>query len=104
MAVSPTNALFPEMLSGKRAFVGDTASETMNAILRDEPQDLSESGRNVPLALDHIVRHCLEKSPEQRFHSAHDIVFDLEEMATGAVTSGLQAASPKAGKKNVFRA
>src|SRR5712692_9502222 len=50
-------AVLYEMLSGKRAFVGDTAIETMNAILREEPQDLSESGRNVPLALDHIVRH-----------------------------------------------
>ena len=90
-----------EMLSGKRAFKGDTAMETMTAILRDEPPELSGSGRSVPPALEHIVRHCLEKSPEQRFHSAHDVVFALEETAAGAVTSGPQAASPTV-EKNVL--
>ncbi len=91
-----------EMLSGRRAFKRDTAMETMAAILRDEPLDLSESGRKIPSALVHIVRHCLEKSPEQRFDSAHDIVFALQETGTGAVRTSLQPASPTAGRKNVF--
>jgi TolB-like protein len=63
---------------------------------------LSESGRNVPSALVHSVRHCLEKSPEQRFDSAHDIVFALQETGTGAVRTSFQAASPTARKKNVL--
>ena len=50
-----------EMLSGKRAFKRDTASDTMAAILKEEPPELTQSGRNVSPALDHIVRHCLEK-------------------------------------------
>jgi serine/threonine protein kinase len=53
-------AILYEMLSGKRAFRRDTASDTMSAILRDEPPELLESGRNVPPALDRIVRHCLD--------------------------------------------
>jgi serine/threonine protein kinase/Tol biopolymer transport system component len=67
-----------EMLTGRRAFQGETAAETMTAILRDEPQDLAESGRVVPLALAPVLRHCLEKKPEKRFQSARDLAFALE--------------------------
>ena len=66
-------AILYEMLSGKRAFKRDTASDTMAAILKEEPPELSESGRNVSPALDRIVRHCLEKDRENRFQSAKDI-------------------------------
>src|SRR5262249_24816652 len=64
-----------ELLAGKRAFRQKTASDTMAAILRDEPPELSGSGRNISPALDHIVRHCLEKNQNERFQSARDIVF-----------------------------
>jgi eukaryotic-like serine/threonine-protein kinase len=50
-----------EMLSGKKAFKRDTASDTMAAIMRDEPPELTRSGQNISPALDHIVKHCLEK-------------------------------------------
>src|SRR5579863_1569189 len=49
-----------EMLSGQRAFRGDSAADTMSAILKEEPAELSESARNVPAALERVVRHCLE--------------------------------------------
>jgi TolB-like protein/Flp pilus assembly protein TadD len=68
-----------EMLSGRRAFHGTSAVDTMTAILREDPPDLSESGRNVSPALAHIVRHCLEKDRENRFQSSKDIVFALSE-------------------------
>ena len=55
------------MLSGKRAFKRDTTAETMTAILKEEPPELSESVSSVPPALERIVRHCLEKNPAQRF-------------------------------------
>jgi len=67
-----------EMLTGRRAFQGETAAETMTAILRDEPADLAESGRAVPLSLGPVLRHCLEKKPEKRFQSARDLAFALE--------------------------
>src|SRR5262245_27470883 len=60
-------AILYELLSGKKAFKRDTASDTMAAIMRDEPPELSESGRAVPVALDHIVKHCLEKDGDSRF-------------------------------------
>ncbi|PYQ66730.1 MAG: hypothetical protein DMF54_06910 [Acidobacteria bacterium] len=71
-------AVLHEMLTGRRAFLGDSAADTMSAILREEPPDASLTNQNISPALDRIVRHCLEKSPEQRFHSAHDLAFDLE--------------------------
>ena len=75
-----------EMLSGKRAFHGDSAADTMSAILSKEPPELSETNRNIPPGLERIVRHCLEKSPDERFHSAHDLAFDLQ--AISSETSG----------------
>jgi hypothetical protein len=85
-------AVLYEMLSGKRAFHGDTAADTMSAILTREPPDLSETNRRVPESLDRIVRHCLEKSPEARFQSASDIAFDLEAISEAPLASGPQAA------------
>jgi hypothetical protein len=78
-------AILYEMLSGKRAFHGDTPADTMSAILKEDPADLNETNRNVSPALERIVQHCLEKNPEQRFHSAGDVAFDLEALST---TSG----------------
>ena len=74
-------AVFYEMLSGRRAFRRDSAVETMSAILKEEPPELSETGRGISPSLDRIVRHCLEKSPSARFQSAGDIAFDLEALS-----------------------
>jgi Tol biopolymer transport system component len=74
-------AILYEMLAGRRAFHGDSAADTMSAILKEDPPELSVTNQNVPPGLDRIVRHCLEKSPEQRFHSAHDVAFDLESLS-----------------------
>src|ERR1700737_1599183 len=73
-------AILYEMLSGQRAFRGDSAAETMSAILREEPPDLSVTNQSISPGLERIVRHCIEKSPEQRFHSAHDVAFALERL------------------------
>jgi serine/threonine protein kinase len=84
-------AVLYEMLSGKRAFHRDTPADTMSAILREDPPDLSSTNRLIAPALDRIVHHCLEKDPEARFHSAHDLAFQLQFPATGE-TSGIAAA------------
>ena len=86
-------AVLYEMLSGRRAFKGDSAVETMNAILKDEPPDLVDSGRALLPGLERIVRHCLEKRPEDRFQSARDLAFDLQS-ASVASGSGSVAAIP----------
>jgi len=85
-------AILHEMLSGRRAFHGESAAEAMSAILREEPPDLSVTNQNISPGLERIVRHCIEKNPEQRFHSAHDVAFALEALSVPS-TSGLQPAS-----------
>jgi len=69
-----------EMATGRRAFKGDSAIETMNAVLKEDPPEISTM-RGVPPDFDRIVRHCLEKSPAERFQSARDVAFDLKHAA-----------------------
>src|SRR5208282_221155 len=80
-----------EMLSGQRAFRGETAADTMSAILKEEPVELTEVARNVPPALERMVRHCLEKNPGQRFQSAGDLAFNLEALTDSSVGSKTSA-------------
>jgi TolB-like protein len=88
-----------ELLSGRKAFKRDTASDTIAAVLREEPADLTQSGRNISPALDHIVRHCLEKDRESRFQTAKDVAFALSEASspTTTVTSGVHVVRGAAG-------
>jgi serine/threonine protein kinase/dipeptidyl aminopeptidase/acylaminoacyl peptidase len=79
-----------EMLSGGRAFSRTSSIETLTAILREEPPDLSEAAPNVPEAIDRVVRRCLEKDREQRFQATRDLAFTLESLQS-LPTSGLQA-------------
>jgi len=88
-------AILYEMLSGKRAFHGESPADTMSAILKEDPPDLSETNRNISPALERIVHHCLEKNPEARFHSASDIGFDLEHL------SGVSGVTAKAAPISV---
>jgi serine/threonine protein kinase len=81
-------AILYEMLSGKRAFHGDTAVETMSAILKQDPPELTETNRTVPPALERVVRHCMEKNPEERFQSARDVAFNLETLSEISSSSG----------------
>ncbi len=80
-------AVLYEMLSGKRAFRGASAVETMNAILKEDPPPLTETNRQLPPGLERIVSHCLEKSPDERFQSARDIAFDLEQLSGSSTTA-----------------
>jgi len=66
-----------EMLAGRRAFVRDTAAQTMAAILEAQPPELGGTAKLIPAELDRLVTHCLEKNPQQRFQSAHDLGFAL---------------------------
>ena len=75
-------AILYEMLTGQRAFRGESMAETMAAIARDEPPDIAEINSKVPPQLDRIVQRCLEKTVERRFQSAHDLGFALEALST----------------------
>ncbi len=66
-----------EMAAGRRAFAGNTDAELSAAILHHDPPDLAASAKTVPPEFERLIRHCLEKKPEARFHSAHDVAFAL---------------------------
>src|ERR1700735_3810546 len=76
--------------AAKRAFRGDTTADTISSILKEEPPDLSASGRDVSPMLERIVHHCLEKDPAARFQSARDVAFALE--ALSSVSSSVASA------------
>ncbi|MBZ5589666.1 MAG: serine/threonine protein kinase, partial [Acidobacteriia bacterium] len=67
-----------EMLSGRRAFTGETAADIMTAILTKDPAPLVVTGSEVPAVLEGIVNRCLEKQPAERFSSAHDLALALQ--------------------------
>ena len=67
-----------EMLSGKRAFSGETEVDTITAVLKEEPAELASFGHEVAPAFQKIIRHCLEKEPDNRFQSSRDLAFAME--------------------------
>jgi Tol biopolymer transport system component len=92
-------AVLYEMLSGERAFTGETAADTMSAILTKEPAELDTARLAVSPGLDRIVRRCLEKSPDLRFQSANDLAFSLETLTSASTSTQAAAvldASPRA--------
>ena len=80
-------AILYEILTGRRAFKRDSSIETMTAILKEEPEEITQTTRNINPGLERIVRHCLEKAPERRFQSARDLAFDLESLTQGTGTT-----------------
>ncbi|HKW87576.1 MAG TPA: protein kinase [Candidatus Acidoferrales bacterium] len=93
-----------EMLSGQRAFVKDSSADTMAAILKEEPPELSGEGKKIPPAVERIVRHCLEKNPGERFQSAHDLAFDLESVSGISTTSAAALAAPNSRPRKWLKA
>src|SRR5215813_3127910 len=82
------------MLSGKRAFHGESAVETMNAILKEDPPELSQTSQHIAPGLARVVDHCLEKNPEERFQSARDLAFALEALSGSSATSAQTVTMP----------
>jgi eukaryotic-like serine/threonine-protein kinase len=95
-------AVLYEMLTGRQAFGRETAAESMTAILREEPPEIAATGLGTSAALEHIVRHCLEKKPGERFHSARDVAFALQALSGSAVTGGPAAAVRRKGSRAWF--
>ena len=79
-------AILFELLTGARAFRGETQVDTMTAVLREEPPDGKLEQSSIPPGYQDIVKHCLEKEPENRFQSAKDLAFALQTLS-GSSTS-----------------
>jgi len=90
-----------EMLAGRAPFAGATASDCMAAILKDDPSELTEVNSKITPQMGRLVRRCLEKQPERRFHSAHDLGYALETLSTSSGARLETAAALPAVTKNV---
>ena len=77
-------AILYEMMGGCRAFRGETEVDTMTAVLREEPASIKLDEAAIPPGYQDIVRHCLEKDPENRFQSAKDLVFALQTLSASS--------------------
>src|SRR5687767_1876813 len=96
-------AILYEMLSGRRAFHGESTAETMSAILKEDPPEFSDISKTVSAALERLVHLCLEKKPEARFHSAKDLAFALEALSGPTPISGETIATPALAPQRMSR-
>jgi Tol biopolymer transport system component len=90
-------AVLYEMLTGLRAFQRETAAETMTAILKEDVAETQASGRQLPVALERLLRRCLEKNEEERLQSARDLAIALEAVS-GSDVSATLLAPPSRGR------
>ena len=91
-------AVLYEMATGKRAFEGKSAISVASAILEKEPEPISRIQPLTPPALEHVVKSCLAKDPEDRIQTAHDVKLQLKWIAEGRtpqVGAAAVAASPR---------
>jgi Tol biopolymer transport system component len=93
-----------EMLSGRAPFSGESDVELMNAILKEDPPELTEANGDIPRVLASIVQRCLEKNAEQRFQSASDLAFALETSSSTFPAPSIAAKSvPRSGSTRRLR-
>jgi eukaryotic-like serine/threonine-protein kinase len=78
-------ALLYEMVTGKRAFEGKTRTSLIAAIIDRDPPPISSVQPLTPNMLERVIRICLEKEPEARWQSAHDVAVQLRWIEEGAL-------------------
>jgi serine/threonine protein kinase len=94
-------AVLYEMLAGRRAFRGNSQVEMLNAILKEDPPELSAVNNPIAPAVERIIRHCLEKNPDHRFQSTRDLAFAIEALTdhSGPRAATLGAPQPKSRER-----
>ena len=85
-------ALLYEMVTGRRAFQGDSRLSTLSAVLREEPKPASQIVEGLPRELERIIVRCLRKSPERRFQTMADLKVALQELKEESDSGSLTAA------------
>jgi eukaryotic-like serine/threonine-protein kinase len=88
-------ALLYEMVTGERPFRGSSAADLIASILRSQPEPLSRRGLLTPPRLERLVSRCLEKDPERRWQSAHDVALELESIAADEPDQRAPTAAPR---------
>lgn len=92
-------AVLYEMATGSRPFEGKSQISVASAILEKDPEPVSRVRAVAPPAFDQLVKDCLEKSPEDRIQTAHDVRLQLKWIAAGEVGVPPRAASPTMGRE-----
>ena len=92
-------AVIYEMAAGKRAFDGKSQASVIAAILERDPPPISSLQPMLPPALDHVVKICLAKDPDERWQSVHDVKRQLQWIAVGG--SQAQVAPPMAAPRKL---
>jgi WD40 repeat protein/predicted Ser/Thr protein kinase len=91
-------AILYEMATGKKAFQRKTGAETLVAIIREEPEPLSQLAPKAPAPVRWIVERLLAKDPEERYASTKDLARDLksvrDHLTETSFSGDLQAAEP----------
>jgi eukaryotic-like serine/threonine-protein kinase len=83
-------AVLYETATGRKAFSGGSQASLISSIMKEDPQPISEFQPMTPPALEHVVRKCLAKDPEDRWQSAHDVAGELGWVGqSGSAASGL---------------
>jgi Tol biopolymer transport system component len=80
-------AVIYEMVTGKRAFEGKTQASLIASIIKEEPRPIRAMVPAAPAPLERLVKQCLEKDPDERIQSAHDVRLQLEAIAEGAAAA-----------------
>jgi serine/threonine protein kinase/Tol biopolymer transport system component len=99
-------AVVYEIFSGKKAFAGTSPASVISAILKDDPPPLATSQPRTPALLDHIIRRCLAKDPDERWQTAVDLARELQWIASAgsAVESSSLSANVARRRRGVFTA
>jgi Tol biopolymer transport system component len=93
-------AVFHEMVTGEKAFEGRNRPMLLAAVASLDPYPLSKTQPDSPAMLDHIVHRCLEKAPDDRWQTTHDLLTQLRWVAEGGE---VQLAAAKIRKKREQR-
>ena len=92
-------AVLYEMVAGKRPFAGKSQISLASSILEMDPEPISAIKPLTPPAFEHVVTTCLQKNPEERFQTAHDIKLELQWIAADRSTPAVAALPPPAPRK-----
>jgi len=96
-------AVLYEMLTGKKAFEGKTQLSVASAILEKEPAPISTVKPMMPQTLDHAIRRCLAKNPEERWQTARDLALELKWVVESGSQAALVRSAPATGRRTLGR-
>src|SRR5271169_2807176 len=88
-------AILYEMLAGRRAFRGETEVDTMTAVLLEQPPDANLEQAAIPAGYRDVVKHCLEKEPDNRFQSVKDLAFALQTLSGSSPSREVRVAESR---------